>query len=721
MDIIDFIKANNLQSRKINYTYVNGNKKPIGEHKDWSVEKIKQNGGSWHDDKINAYSIYLKHTPDLYCIDFDEKDVSKSKLYQVLKITKCYYTETKKGWHYYCKIEGIDEYKNQQKIGVEDLEVDLLRCNNTWEVKDRKVLGENLKTFSWDSIKKFFDVDKMNFVKSTPTLQEIDPVMDDLQFSVPKCSKVELKNLLNKLSEKRYEYKYWLDVGIVCFNNFDGEEEGLTIWNEWSKRHSSYESFKTLNQKYFGFNEERDCKLSYKRIQKWLIEENSCNRFEIAYTSNGDDGVTNLMNEELVFYEGEYICMFRDGYKRLKERAILSHYKQYTFKIEVENHTVKMNPFTIWLENIKRRNVEKIVFNPRDNSPSHHFNLWDGFDIPPTKDTIDMTKLEPILKLIREVWADGNEMTYEYMLNWFAHILQKPWKKTGVCLALQSPQGVGKTIVINIIGKIIGDKYYYTASSLKHILGDFNGDCEGKLLVNLNECTWGGNKSQEGAFKEFITDDSVVINRKGLNTYRVENYANTIITTNAEWMVAVSRDDRRYNIQRCRDITPEERLETYTREFYQSVAKTDLQTFANFLFNRDIDGFDPRVYTKSDLHKDQVEKNLCSVETFYIMLLSGETEGNPFYDKPVGELNDEEMAEHLKQRDHESKRELYDIYVRTMEKVKHMDIVALNHFFRKLYKTSNGGIERSRYQGHPTYKRTSLEDARKLYDPVRVW
>ena len=51
--------------------------------------------------------------------------------------------------------------------------------------------------------------------------------------------------------------------------------------------------------------------------------------------------------------------------------------------------------------------------------------------------------------------------------------------------------------------------------------------------------------------------------------------ANTIITTNSDWMVAVSKDDRRYNIRRCKNITPEEKETKFNKEYYKRVAQTE--------------------------------------------------------------------------------------------------------------------------------------------------
>ena len=85
-------------------------------------------------------------------------------------------------------------------------------------------------------------------------------------------------------------------------------------------------------------------------------------------------------------------------------------------------------------------------------------------------------------------------------------MIQHPNKKTKVALCLMSEQGMGKNIVLDLFRSMMGMVYYYSTSTTTHILGDFNKDVEGKILINLNEAVWGGDKKLEGKFKEFITD-----------------------------------------------------------------------------------------------------------------------------------------------------------------------------------------------------------------------
>lgn len=49
-------------------------------------------------------------------------------------------------------------------------------------------------------------------------------------------------------------------------------------------------------------------------------------------------------------------------------------------------------------------------------------------------------EIAPILEILRDIWANGDEAVYEYLLNWFACPLQKK-RKTGVCVVEISELG----------------------------------------------------------------------------------------------------------------------------------------------------------------------------------------------------------------------------------------------------------------------------------------
>lgn len=706
-------KLNQPIYRHIQVTLKNGKKYPFDEKNNMSIEDIKKNIGQ---PSRNTLSLYVKHVPDLYVIDFDTKQLSGCDLYYMLLKDGVARTETTKGFHFYIYIKGITQFSNQQKVYKGNrYDMDLIKKNNIWETKTRKITG-SIKTYQWDSLSQFFDLSKMGFSKTssppisppqsdddTPSVEEEnndDSDDDEVELQgipLPKCELEQFKEHLNSF-KPRYDYDSWLKVGMICYNNFDGSNVGLNLWNNYSKDdEEGYEGKKKLREKYMTFNSDGN-KLSYKQFIRWsIIDFPPRNKYESWYKTNT---LMEEMNKECMYYTctGDILYFSNDIFIRNKPAIAKQYYKSFSFEIESGKTTKKINPFDVWLESIDRKNVDRIVFNPKNDCLENEFNIWKGFSYKQTGEC-DVSKIQKWLDHIKSIWADDNEATYEYILNWFARILQQPWKKNNICLVLHSIEGVGKSFILDMIGKIIGKDYYYSTSSLKHILGDFNGDAEGKILVNLNETNWGGDKKMVGSFKEFITDNTIVINKKGIQSYTIDNYANTIITTNEEWIVNINNGDRRFNLRECKN-------EKYGRDYYEEISKTPLQEIANFLYSRDITHYDPRDFVKSELHKLQVEKNMDSIEVFWKNVMEGDID--IYWDENNDEYDGQDSWGN-------SIREKNWLYKKYSEKIQGTHEIKYNNiqFWRKLRKlcpsmkiTTSKGVDRP-----GTFKLPSIEIA----------
>ncbi len=627
--------------RKIQVNLVNGVKKPLSDHKNWTTDQIFNNRGHLQN---NTYSIYLKHIPDLFCVDFDEKYIEDCELYDLLNEDCTAYTNTNKGSHYYIYITNVPKYKCETKVLKDNVDCDLIKWgNNMWETDTREIKGD-IKTYDWNDLKDYFNHKRMNFINSpsvspvqSPSCSDDD---DDLTYEIknipcPTCDEEEFTKHISSF-KPRYDYEDWLKVGMICYNNFNGDERGLNYWNKYSKEdEEGYEGKKALKLKYETFNGDGN-KLSYKQFIKWnVLDYPPANKYEGFY-KNGLDYFMEEMNKECMLYTdtGDILYYSRKTYIRNKPQIAKQFYQKYSFIIgsDDDKKPKPTNPFDIWFNHIDRKDIDRIVFNPKGDVEDNEFNIWKGFKYK-KKAEGDECKIQDFLNHIRHIWANDNEDTYNYILNWFSKLLQNPWKKNNICLVLHSIEGVGKSFILDMIGKIIGSDYYISTSNLKHILGDFNGDAEGKILVNLNETGMWYDKKIVGSFKEFITDNNIQINKKGIQSYKIDNYCNTIITTNEDHIVNIDGNDRRFNILECNN-------KKYNKEYYQKIADTNLQDLADYFYSRDISTYDSRDFVKSELHQQQVKKNMDSTELFYTELIEGdimtdsyENQKNPWFDK----------------------------------------------------------------------------------------
>ena len=101
---------------------------------------------------------------------------------------------------------------------------------------------------------------------------------------------------------------------------------------------------------------------------------------------------------------------------------------------------------------------------------------------------IDSTLIEPIIWHIENVWCNGNKVLSEYVLNWFAYLVQYPDKKPGTVLVLRSPPRSGKNILTDFIEKeVLGLKLFFAILDLGKVLKRFNSCIQAQKLILLNE------------------------------------------------------------------------------------------------------------------------------------------------------------------------------------------------------------------------------------------
>ena len=80
------------------------------------------------------------------------------------------------------------------------------------------------------------------------------------------------------------------------------------------------------------------------------------------------------------------------------------------------------------------------------------------------------------------VICDGDESSYNYLINYIAHALQKPEEKPGVMIILLGGQGIGKGTFGRLMQKI-WTSTYLQVSNIDAITGNFNGALERSFIV----------------------------------------------------------------------------------------------------------------------------------------------------------------------------------------------------------------------------------------------
>jgi len=231
---------------------------------------------------------------------------------------------------------------------------------------------------------------------------------------------------------------------------------------------------------------------------------------------------------------------------------------------------------SFWMESDLKRSYEGIIFKPNYDD-GRFYNLWSGFYIKDNANG-DFPCIEHHLK---NVWCDGDDEYYEYILKWFAHIIQYPDEKPGIALAIKGEKGTGKSTFLEILAKsILGHMYIHVASA-HHLTGNFNGHLFSKLLIAADEAVWAGDKKAEGKLKSMITDGSIMIEKKCIDAVSKDNYIRVIFLTNETGSVPASYDERRFFPLRISNKHKNDK--NYFEKLYTAMKDKEVVHFFNFL------------------------------------------------------------------------------------------------------------------------------------------
>ncbi len=207
---------------------------------------------------------------------------------------------------------------------------------------------------------------------------------------------------------------------------------------------------------------------------------------------------------------------------------------------------------SLWMKSPRRRSYDGICFMPGLEAPERFYNLWRGFAVEPLNEneTPTPTMIEAVDMFLEHVAVNvcrNDKALAQWLIGYFAHMMQKPWEKPLVALVFRGGKGVGKSSLIERIGYLLGG-HFMSTSERRYLVGNFNGHLENLVLFTLEEAFWSGDKQAEGTLKNLITGNSHIIEHKGEKPYVVDNCTRVVIIGNEDWLVPASYDERRFAV-----------------------------------------------------------------------------------------------------------------------------------------------------------------------------
>ena len=280
----------------------------------------------------------------------------------------------------------------------------------------------------------------------------------------------------------------------------------------------------------------------------------------------------------------------------------------------------KVHPLTtLWMRHPDRRTYRGVVFAPEKEIGADWFNLWEGFavkalgtDEEPTP--VMRRALARFQEHARDNVCRGDPVLYEYLLQYFAHLVQRPWEKPLVALVFRGKKGSGKDTLVDTVGALLG-RHYMNTPKRRIVTGDFNSALENCLAVVMNEAFWAHDKQIQGSLQDLITNRRHWVERKGQEPYAVDNLLRLFIVSNEDTVIPASNDERRYTCFQVGDGRvgqPE-----YFRQLREDMETGGYRYLLRYLQSVDLTGFEPARAIRTDMLDDQVVASLDPVHQWW--------------------------------------------------------------------------------------------------------
>ena len=181
-----------------------------------------------------------------------------------------------------------------------------------------------------------------------------------------------------------------------------------------------------------------------------------------------------------------------------------------------------------------------VAFDPRPQPPEV-LNLWRQHAIQPVPGNFDLLK-----QFILEIICNNNQVNYSYLINYLAHMLQKPEEKPLVAVVLLGGQGIGKGAFYKLI-KTIWPYTVRQVQSIEEVTGRFTAAAlEQSLAIWMDEALFSGDKKSTDRLKALITEDRLTIEEKFKPAVTMNSFHRIFGASNHEHFAPTDRDDRRF-------------------------------------------------------------------------------------------------------------------------------------------------------------------------------
>jgi hypothetical protein len=248
----------------------------------------------------------------------------------------------------------------------------------------------------------------------------------------------------------------------------------------------------------------------------------------------GKDGLYNV-NSKMV-----------DGYRKSKDILKRSRIIQIKTVKDKETYTFEGLDKFYFIDDQNKNH--KLTWNPNKDkmfteNKVEYFNEY----TPVQYQGVDHGKdLSLIYYHIKHYLCSDNDPVYNYFISVISDMIRNPGRKLPICIVMNGEGGVGKSFLFDkLFRHLFGDMYGVRSNKIS---GKFNRELENKICFLIEELSHQDNKNESNIIKDMISNPKIRIERKGIDSYEVENCIRFFICSNGDWSVRIENNNssRRY-------------------------------------------------------------------------------------------------------------------------------------------------------------------------------
>jgi hypothetical protein len=267
-----------------------------------------------------------------------------------------------------------------------------------------------------------------------------------------------------------------------------------------------------------------------------------------------------------------------------------------------------------WLSHKDRRTyLDGVVFDPTGRVPATCWNLWAGFAVEPKSGDWSLLR-----EHVRNVICCGIDEHFQYVLRWAARMFQQPAEPGEVVLVIRGLKGAGKGIFASALTRAWGAHGIHIRDA-KHLVGNFNAHLRDCVCLFADEAFFAGDRQHEGVLKGLVTERTLPIEGKGQNLVTAPNMLHVIMSSNSEWVVPASHDERRYAVFDAADNRIGDRK--YFADIAQQIENGGLAAMIYDLLHLDLAGFEVRDIPASKALDEQKKHSIDSLDRWWLAVL----------------------------------------------------------------------------------------------------